>query len=1263
LPQSSRVRRLGLVSLVCAAVLSGLVSPAVAAEPVPVESPVVGAFGLGDGLEATISERDGAVEFGLGVGPLSLRWDSRTADDRHGLGRGWGFGFGHVQSDGGVRVVRASGGVYESDPTHPTGLAGYGVRDARFDAGPGTLERRGGAAGPVEYTFTLHELGGVVTYFNGFGDPVVQLGPAGQRTDWLWAAGGSHRLLGMIDPDGVELELDWSDPGHVLVRPGANLPPEPTRDGSESVTPEWRIELDGGRVARIVDPVGRIVAVGYHPSGLVDRIAGASGASTVLTWRAYEDAVMRVASVRTVDHEGRELSARSWAVAGDGTASSGWPRYGGDANVFSSGDPGFRYVTELSDGATRVESEYNSLHALMSRRMFASTAEGEVVIREQSFGYPDGGVPNPRALPGNWSRPVSAELTIRDAAGRDRRASETFEFDDLGRMVARTSVDGTRTATVYDETLPAGRRVPIGLPVEETVTAPDGLVRRTVHALNRERTSVVATEHAEGRSGSALTTVGRVEYDVTADGFVTEQRTFPVGADASPERTRWRKRVDLPAGTLTTVETVAADTVDEASTTTVSSLRHGGELSVTSPVGNEATAAFDAAGRPASQTDQLGRATRATYTADGLPERLDHGDGRTTEPTYDADTRALIRAERTAPGRAAVVTEYRYDRLTGRLLEQFDPADRQSTAITMRYDAFGNPVEIGYPDGAVITHEYDPHGRRTATTDIAGLRTEYAYDVAGVLTRAGDGTTFAYDAANRPISQQMADGGIREFRYWADGSRRAIIEHGASGAVDTTSFYWDGATLLNDAETDTDTGAETDAGAGAGADSDTGDVASYLIGAERHCRTLGEAGRSSTRYLGTDRHGTVVDLTDEAGAVTTRYGYTDYGVRDVAAVDSAEAPDSNPFGYAGEYTNPDGTQHLAIRTYDPDDMRFTTVDPADRHNGYAYVDLNPITGVDPTGRTPGSDLMRNATIVGAVIGLAFSLASLLIAPAAAITKTFTAVLVLGDILSVAAASIRQQYGDGAGIPADTLQQLDRAEIGFAVAAAVGFVFGIGRIMYANAKRSAERASLAAEIVDDAYERVRSRLKDSRFFPDLESKALQLIEDGGQGAAVLTTKHTHWAVRGVIEHLVPLMSWNIRAVDPLAGKLRLVSRSFWHSLAQRLGGLKEIALLVGEWLWAGSKVNRLVDPALRARELASKLGSLPLFSTPPPAGWAFSYELASSLPGLVTKMNTSRPLAAVPIGADAVFQQLYPKPAVAAAAAPPTSWWKRLLGWK
>ena len=182
-------------------------------------SPVVGGFGLGDGLEGAITERDGSFQFGLPLGGLTMGWDSRNTggDDRFGLGNGWGFGLGLVDTRDGTRVFPSSGGVFEVDESHPSGLRDYGVKDLRFEQTPGeTLEGRAdGMVGEQEIGYVLHELGGVTTYFNGNGNPVARVDGFGNRSDWVWDQGNDRLKVSSMT---VVSQPSWIGP-HLVNSP------------------------------------------------------------------------------------------------------------------------------------------------------------------------------------------------------------------------------------------------------------------------------------------------------------------------------------------------------------------------------------------------------------------------------------------------------------------------------------------------------------------------------------------------------------------------------------------------------------------------------------------------------------------------------------------------------------------------------------------------------------------------------------------------------------------------------------------------------------------------------------------------------------------------------------------------------------------------------------------------------------------------------------------------------------------------------------
>lgn len=761
---------------------------------------LIGGFALGDGLEGTIDERVGAFHFELPVGGLGLVWDSRqVADDRYRLGAGWGWGLSRVETVGGIQVFPPSGGAFAPDATHPSGLAGYGVHDVVFEHAPGTLPGRAieGPAVPtsVEYEFLLRELGGVVTYFGPAGDPVAQIDRFGARNDWVWHESGDHRLTGTIDPDGMVTLVDWdSDPSAVLVRPAANADAARGRSGSI-----WRLELDGGRVGAVTDAFGDRVPFEANRTGLVTAISGVSGGVTRVDWLTHADGVARVSSVRTTDATGLALSRRTWAPGSDGALPTGWPRHAGEAEVFWASDPGYRYRTALGDGATRVVSEYSSQHLLVERHTVATSPTGEHVVHEQVFAYPGtehGGLPDPSALPGNWSRPAEATVTLREPAGRARTATGTFRFDERGRLIERTDHDGTTTVTEYDETAPVGSTLPIGLPVAETTTAPDGLVEISRHTLNPGRTAPVVTETLQGDSVATAVVTARSELDVRADGFVSSRREVPVAdPHVPPVSTVWDRTVDLARGEATTTETIAAGTPSQASTSETTSLVHGGVLVSVDALGNTARTRYDAIGRPVEVTDARGRVTstehetaqrhgRNAVTVTG-PDGVAHTEirdelGRVIRTTDTIDRGIAV------PGFTRVVETRAYP----------EPGvvavtDAWGRTTTTRQDLFGRVVEVAAPSGLAQVTEYDDV-RNTVTTaltptgrvaDAELVRTEHLDPRGRAITvdrRRADG-------ADTPTELTEYDG-LDRVTATSNGTLDTRIDHDELGRPVTVAF-------------------------------------------------------------------------------------------------------------------------------------------------------------------------------------------------------------------------------------------------------------------------------------------------------------------------------------------------------------------------------------------------------------------------------------------------------------------------------------------
>nr|WP_240901074.1 RHS repeat-associated core domain-containing protein [Thioalkalivibrio sp. XN8] len=125
----------------------------------------------------------------------------------------------------------------------------------------------------------------------------------------------------------------------------------------------------------------------------------------------------------------------------------------------------------------------------------------------------------------------------------------------------------------------------------------------------------------------------------------------------------------------------------------------------------------------------------------------------------------------------------------------------------------------------------------------------------------------------------------------------------------------------------------------------------------------GTSTTNTTRYWHRDHLGSVVAITDEAGAVVERLAYDAWGKRRPA--DTWQTPTPGVFiaalsltrGFTGhEHLDQVGLIHMGGRVYDPEIGRFLSPDPfvqfpasTQGFNRYAYVSNNPLSYTDPSG--------------------------------------------------------------------------------------------------------------------------------------------------------------------------------------------------------------------------------------------------------------------------------------------------------------------------
>jgi RHS repeat-associated protein len=104
---------------------------------------------------------------------------------------------------------------------------------------------------------------------------------------------------------------------------------------------------------------------------------------------------------------------------------------------------------------------------------------------------------------------------------------------------------------------------------------------------------------------------------------------------------------------------------------------------------------------------------------------------------------------------------------------------------------------------------------------------------------------------------------------------------------------------------------------------------------------------SSTRHYLTDALGSVIALTDAAGAVQTSYTYEPFGTSTTAG-----ASTTNPMGFTSREADGTGVYFYRARYYDPRLQRFSAEDPegvVDGFNMHRYANDDPVNRVDPLG--------------------------------------------------------------------------------------------------------------------------------------------------------------------------------------------------------------------------------------------------------------------------------------------------------------------------
>ncbi|WP_200946021.1 RHS repeat-associated core domain-containing protein, partial [Caulobacter sp. Root487D2Y] len=387
-------------------------------------------------------------------------------------------------------------------------------------------------------------------------------------------------------------------------------------------------------------------------------------------------------------------------------------------------------------------------------------------------------------------------------------------------------------------------------------------------------------------------------------------------------------------------------------------------------------------GGPVADTDygfdNLGHQTSATYSSGG----------GATSATYDALGR--MKTETTN----GLTMRYQYD-AAGRRIAAIWP---DNTFASYAYDVTG--AMTGIWENAALSlagYAYDDLGRRTATYRANGVHSFYGYDAASrlnclshrvVCTDPARTWSFAYNAAGQ-VTTRSASSGLYEWSqvqasktYTVNGLNQyataagAAIGYDARGNLSSDGSKTYGYDLLNNL-TSAGTSALTYEPSGrlwsTAANGVTTNflysgpdlVAEYSGGAllRRYVPGPGVdapavwyegSGTTQPRYLLSDAQGSIVSVTDAAGAAITTNTYDEYGL--------PNAGNQGRFQYTGQIWLPEvGLYHYKARAYSPTLGRFLQTDPigyGDGLNMYAYVGNDPLNRSDPMGLASEDDAER-----------------------------------------------------------------------------------------------------------------------------------------------------------------------------------------------------------------------------------------------------------------------------------------------------------------
>ncbi|MDX2543978.1 DNRLRE domain-containing protein [Streptomyces sp. WI04-05B] len=662
-------------------------------------------------------------------------------------------------------------------------------------------------------------------------------------------------------------------------------------------------------------------------------------------------------------------------------------------------------VSEYSADGERLNDEYGPLHEITLTKELAGT---------------------------------TAESTLAAGSVTPARTHTAYTYDE--NRTSGAAVSGLVTSTVTGAAL-AGYAA--DAETHTVTTTYDWSTGQELKTVGGDTTDIVATYDAAGRVATT-----RTAASTGSDASALNYTYYQAGSTGTCASTEWDGLLcsTAPAATITgggsnpatavttvytydrwgqpAVKSETSGSVTRTTTNTVDGAGRTTRTAVTGGIGTDTPAvtyAYNASnGQLASLTSN---GQTITYTYDSLGRRIgyDDGAGNTTNTAYDA----LDRKVKSTDSAPSTVT-YAYattgdlrtvtDSVAGTFTGTYDPDGTLTSetlpgshTLTVTTDPAGQETDRAYTaaDGTTLLADsarYTVTGQRAGHTQTDGstTRSDYTYDDAGRLTRAGDTTstgcttrayifdgnsnrtaltatsddcdsstadattattTYAYDSANRLVNSGYAydafgrttTAGTRSLTYFTNdlvrtetvGTDRGTWALDAAGrlAVRSAQTQATDGTWSTTGTTTNHYGDDSDRSAWTSTDGTVGRGVQDLSGSLAAQTTA--SGGTVLQFA--NIHGDVIvqQPLDTSVAATVQH-YDEYGQR-------LDATTAATYGYLGAYARStsgvSGLGYLGSRAYDPALGRFLQTDPVYGANANSYVyPGDPVGSYDLDGR-------------------------------------------------------------------------------------------------------------------------------------------------------------------------------------------------------------------------------------------------------------------------------------------------------------------------